>query len=146
MVPYVMSEAYPRAYDPFVNHTYGVINIDEMHLFILHKMATDYSETYKSVCEYRKLKNKYIKNKYIKNISDLHRVYKFRDWGHPMNNPYWEFAVFINGEWEDLTPTEQEVIEYIKELNSDNTEDENENEDEDEDEDEDESSDEDDCY
>lgn len=100
MIPYVISEAHPDYKRPSLDQDFGVVKEEEMNSYFLQKICdfilerTDINDL---KCEYD-----------IENFFDNYFNEYFM-----LNSP-WEAVVFRNGEWENMTPSNEEIWAHIQ--------------------------------
>lgn len=100
MIPFVILEAHPDYKRPSIEHDFGVVReeeidsyfLDRVCNFILDRTNEDYFK-----CEY-----------------DIQKFFDtFFDESYMANSP-WEALIFINGEWENKTPSNEKIWEHIQ--------------------------------
>ena len=114
MIPYVISEAHPDYKRPWVFHDFGVVEEEEMQTFFLDKICSFILERVD-----------------IDSLEYQYDVVNFFDTyfcEHYMGNFPWEAMVFIDGEWESMTPSNKQIWKHIQHIKSQGKEEENEKE------------------
>lgn len=117
MIPYVISEAYPDYKRPSVEHDFGVVEEQEMETYFLDKISNFVLDRTGD------------DDLNLQDINDFFENY-FEEYF--MMNPPWSAMVFRNGEWENVTPSNDKIWGHIQVLKLQEKEDEKENKDEDE--------------
>lgn len=123
MIPYVISEAYPDYKRPSVEHDFGVVEEQEMETYFLDKISNFVLDRTGD------------DDLNLQDINDFFDNY-FEEY-FMMNEP-WSAMVFRNGEWENVTPSNDKIWGHIQVLKLQEKEDEEKYEQEKEDEKEDE--------
>jgi hypothetical protein len=100
MIPYVISEAHPDYKRPSLFQDFGVVKEDKMQGYFLDK-----------VCEFILERTDIDSLKCCQNIESFFYNYYDEDY---MDNVPWQAVVFINGEWENMTPSIDSIWEYIQ--------------------------------
>lgn len=100
MLPYVISEACPDYKRPSLNQDFGVVKEDETQTYFLDRICNFILER----TDEDSLNCQYDIEKFFENFFD--ECY--------MNNSPWEAAIFRNGEWENATPSTEQIWEYIQ--------------------------------
>jgi len=100
MIPYVISEAYPDHKRPSLFQDFGVVKEGKMQAYFLDK-----------VCEFILERTDIDSLKCCQNIESFFYNYYDEDY---MDNVPWQAVVFINGEWENMTPSIDSIWEYIQ--------------------------------
>lgn len=102
MIPYVISEALPDNKRPCMCQDYGVIQEDELQEYFLDKVAVFILE-----------RTDADSLKCCQNIENFFYHYYDEDY---MDNVPWQVVCFINGKWQNMTPTIESIWEYIQML------------------------------
>ena len=110
MIPYVISEAYPDYKRPSLEQDFGVVKEEEMKTYFLDRICNFILER---TCEHD-LKCQYDIEKFFQHFFD--ECF--------MRNLPWDALVFINGEWENMTPSYEQIWEHIQLLKLQEKEDE----------------------
>ena len=110
MIPYVISEAHPDYKRPSLQQDFGVVKEEEMKTYFLDRICNFILER---TC-HDNLKSQYDIEKFFHTFFD--EIY--------MDNSPWDALVFINGEWENMTPSCEEIWEHIQLLKLQEKEDE----------------------
>lgn len=100
MIPYVISEACPDYKRPWLSQDFGVVKeeeiqsyfLDKICNFILDRICIDSLE-----CE-----------------DDIVSFFESYYDEYYMGNSPWDAMVFINGEWENITPSNEKIWEHIQ--------------------------------
>ena len=119
MIPYVISEAYPDYKRPSVEHDFGVVEEQEMETYFLDKISNFVLDRTGD------------DDLNLQDINDFFDNY-FEEYF--MMNPPWSAMVFRNGEWENVTPSNDKIWGHIQVLKLQEKEEKDEKEDEKEDE------------
>ena len=105
MIPYVISEANPDYKRPYLCQDFGVVKEEEMATYFLQK-----------ICEFILDR---IDIESLKCCHDIENFFEnFYDEYFMMNSP-WEAVIFRNGEWENMTPSSEEIWGHIQLLKLD---------------------------
>lgn len=114
MIPYVISVAYPDYKRPSVEHDFGVVNEEEMETYFLDEVSN------------------FVLDRTGDDDLNLQKINDFFDnyfEEYFMMNAPWSAMVFRNGEWENVTPSNDKILGHIKLLKlqeqEDNEKDEN---------------------
>lgn len=102
MIPYVISEALPDNKRPCMCQDYGVIQEDELQEYFLDKVAVFILE-----------RTDADSLKCCQNIENFFYHYYDEDY---MDNVPWQVVCFINGKWQNMTPSIESIWEYIQML------------------------------
>lgn len=100
MLPYVITIAHPDYKRPYVSQDFGVIKKDEMNTFFLAQVCyfiLDRERNIKSIEDVTKFFDNYYSDSY-------------------MSNSPWEARIFINKKWKYVTPSNDEIWDYIQTL------------------------------
>jgi hypothetical protein len=112
MIPYVISEAHPDYKRPWLSQDFGVVKEEETQTYFLDK-----------ICEF------ILDRIYIDSLECQDDIESFFDSYYDeyyMSNSPWDTMVFINGEWENMTPSNEKIWEHIQLLKLQEKEDEEE--------------------
>lgn len=99
MIPYVISEAYPDYKRPSVEHDFGVVEEQEMETYFLDKISNFVLDRTGD------------DDLNLQSINDFFDNY-FEEY-FMMNAP-WSAMIFRNGEWENVTPSNDKILGHIK--------------------------------
>jgi hypothetical protein len=111
-IPYVISEAHPDYKRPYLLQDFGVVHEKMFDTFFIEKVA-------EFIC-YRTNSND------IKSVDDITKFwYNYFD-DYYMDNSPWDARIFINGEWENVTPTDIQIFECIQRMKMEEKEEEQE--------------------
>lgn len=99
MIPYVISEAYPDYKHPCLHQDFGVINEDEIETYFLDRISNFV------------LDRTGHDDLNLQDINDFFDNY-FEEY-FMMNSP-WSAMIFRNGEWENVTPSNDKIFGHIK--------------------------------
>jgi hypothetical protein len=120
MRPYVISEAHPDYKRPWVFQDFGVVEEEEMQTYFLDKICNFILERVDiDSLEYH---------------SDVVNFFDTYFCEHYMGNFPWEAMVFIDGEWESMTPSNKQIWKHIQHIKSQEKEEEKEEDEDTEDE------------
>jgi len=100
MIPYVISEAHPDYKRPWLSQDFGVVVQEEIETYFLDRVCNFILER----THPDNLKSEY----HIQNFFNSFYEDSF------MSNSPWNAMVFINGEWEDMTPCNEKIWEHIQ--------------------------------
>lgn len=100
MIPYVISQAYPDYKRPSLYQDFGVVKEEEMYTYFLDR-----------ICEFILDR---IDDTNLKCCEDIHNFFENYYDEYYMDNPPWEAMVFINDEWENVTPSYEKIWEHIQ--------------------------------
>jgi len=99
MIPYVISEAYPDYKRPSLEHDFGVVKEEEIETYFLDRVSN------------------FVLDRTGDNDLSLQDVNKFFDnyfEEYFMMNDPWSAMVFRNGEWENVTPSNDKIWAHIR--------------------------------
>lgn len=99
MIPYVISEAYPDYKCPSVEHDFGIVEEQEMETYFLDKISNFVLDRTGD------------DDLNLQDINDFFDNY-FQEYF--MMNPPWSAMVFRNGEWENVTPSNDKIWGHIQ--------------------------------
>jgi hypothetical protein len=102
MIPYVISEAHPDNKRPCMVQDFGVVQEDELQEYFLDKVSVFILE-----------RNDADSLKCCQNIENFFYHYYDEDY---MDNVPWQVVCFINGKWQNMTPSIESIWEYIQML------------------------------
>jgi hypothetical protein len=102
MIPYVISEAHPDNKRPCMVQDFGVVQEDELQEYFLDKVSVFILE-----------RNDADSLKCCQNIENFFYHYYDEDY---MDNVPWQVVCFINGKWQNMTPSIDSIWEYIQML------------------------------
>jgi hypothetical protein len=102
MIPYVISEAHPDNKRPCICQDFGVVQEDELQEYFLDKVSVFILE-----------RTDVDSLKCCQNIENFFYHYYDEDY---MDNVPWQAVVFINGKWQNMTPSIESIWDYIQML------------------------------
>ena len=100
MIPYVISEAHPDYKTPSLEQEFGLVNEEEIQTCFLDRICNFILDR----TDEDDIKCQYDVEKFFDNFYDEYY----------MRNSPWEAVVFINGEWENMTPSNEKIWEHIQ--------------------------------
>ncbi len=100
MIPYVISEACPDYKRPFLSQDFGVVKEEEMQSYFLDKICNFIIDR---IC----IDSLECEDDIISFFESYYDEYY-------MGNSPWDAMVFINGEWENMTPSNEKIWEHIQ--------------------------------
>jgi len=129
-IPYVIYSAKPDYKRPSVDHKFGTVDENLLDTFFVEKAA---EFIYYDNCDSDSVDN-------FKSVEDITKFWETYFCEYYMGNVPWDALIFINGEWKNVTPSDNEIFDYFMKIKNnekliDDCEDEDEDEDEDENED-----------
>lgn len=98
--PYVISEAYPDYKRPYLYEYFGVVKKERLETFFVEKLSEFIVERYGE--------------EQIESIEDIETFWNAYYDDSYMSNEPWQSMVFIDNEWINYTPTNEEIFNYIK--------------------------------
>lgn len=98
-IPYVISEAHPDWKRPYIDNRYGVIEEDKMDDFFLEEVINFILERYVI--------------KQFQSVEDITDFFEHFYTDNYMENSPWKAYTFMDGEWIDATPDDDEIFEYM---------------------------------
>ncbi len=103
-IPYVISESHPDYKRPWLDQQFGTIDQDLKNTFFVEKAAEFIFDR--------------IDSEDIESVDDIQKFWdNFYDDSY-MDNAAWDARIFINGEWENICPTNVEIFECIQRIKS----------------------------
>ena len=110
MIPYVICEAKPDYKRPSIDHMYGIVEKSKLHSLLLEKLV----EFVYDRIDLDKLNS----------IKDIEKFWYNFYTDSFMGNTPWSAAAVIDGEWEFVSPTDEELFEALMlEKNKENSSD-----------------------
>lgn len=105
-IPFVIFEAFPDCKSPSADNTFGTCDISEIPSYFINKLTLFI--LYQNDPEP------------INDLNDIEHFWKYfyADRGIHMDNPPWRATIFINNKWIDATPSNEEVMQRIRQIKS----------------------------
>jgi len=108
-IPYVISEAHPDYKRPYLLQDFGVVYEKMIDTFFVEKVTEFIFD--------RTNKND------IQSVDDIRSFWENYYDDYYMDNAPWNATIFINGEWENVTPTDVQIFECIQRMKNEEKED-----------------------
>jgi len=100
MIPYVISVSYPDYKRPSLYQDFGVVIEEEINTYFLHR-----------ICEFILDRTD---DRDLESVRDIYHFFENYYNEYYMDNSPWEAMVFINGEWKNITPSDDKIWEHIQ--------------------------------
>jgi len=101
-IPFVISEAYPDSKSPCVNQQFGTCYESDIPSYFINRVAEFIFE-----------RNE---NDAINTVEGIRFFWEQYYDEHYIGNPPWEATIFIDNQWVNITPTNEEILKRIKQL------------------------------
>lgn len=103
-IPYIISESHPDYKRPYLLQDFGTVDENLLNTFFVEKAAEFiYDRT---------------DDEDIKSVDDITSFWENYFNEYYMDNTPWDAMIFINGEWENASPTNVEIFECIQRIKS----------------------------
>jgi len=101
-IPYVISEAHPDYKRPCLFERFGVVDEMMIEIFFVEKVTEFIYDR--------------IDSDNVQSEDDITRFWENYYDEYYMDNTPWEARIFINGEWENVCPTDIQIFECLQRM------------------------------